>query len=312
MVDVVGGKNASLGEIATAGAPVPPGFAATTAFYRSFVESDGIDEFVAERLAGVDPEDTAAVEAASADVTGRIESAPLPADLADAVERAWFDLHDRAGDEELAVAVRSSATTEDLPDASFAGQHDTFLHVTDLESVVDRIRACMASLYTPRAIAYRATQGIDQTTAAISVGVQEMVDPAVSGVMFTLNPSNGDRSKVRVESAWGLGEAVVDGSVTPDAYLVDKPTATVVERSVGEKAEKVVPTADGVETVRVPEDERTVDTLEDREIEVLTDLGKTLERHFGTPQDVEWAIDRSPPFPEGVFVVQSRPETTWD
>jgi len=311
MVDVVGGKNASLGELIAAEMPVPPGFAVTTDFYRTFLERNDLAEVVASHTGQLADADEATVASVADQLQNQITSAPFPAELETAVGDAWSDLRDRSRVEALEVAVRSSATAEDLPEASFAGQHETYLNVAGVDRVLERIRDCMASLFTSRAITYRTENGIDHTDVAISVGVQRMVDAGVSGVMFTLNPSNGDRSKVRIEANWGLGEAVVSGAVTPDSYLVDKPTYTVVERTIAEKPRMMVPADDGVETVSVPADEQSEPCLDDRELEELTEIGKRLERHFGTPQDVEWVLDESLPFPDNVFVVQSRPETTW-
>ena len=311
MVDVVGGKNASLGELVAAGMPVPPGFAVTTEFYRTFLERNGLVDLVAAQTAELASADEATIASVADRLQERISSATIPEDLEDAIRGAWADLEERSEVDELEVAVRSSATAEDLPDASFAGQHETYLHIVGVDRVLGRIRDCMASLFTPRAINYRTENDIDHTDVAISVGVQRMVDARVSGVMFTLNPSNGDRSKVRIEANWGLGEAVVSGSVTPDSYLVDKPTYTVIERNVAEKTRMMVPAEDGVETVSVPEDLQSEPCLDDRELEELTKIGKRLEQHFGAPQDVEWVLEESLAFPENLFVVQSRPETTW-
>lgn len=311
MVDVVGGKNASLGELVAADMPVPPGFAVTTEFYRTFLERNDLADLVSARTEGLADADEDTIAAAAEELRDGITSATVPEDLEAAVREAWADLQARSEVDRLEVAVRSSATAEDLPEASFAGQHDTYLNVVGVDRVLDRIRACMASLFTARAIKYRTEHDIDHTYVAISVGVQRMVDARVSGVMFTLNPSNGDRSKVRIEANWGLGEAVVSGAVTPDSYLVDKPTYTVVERTVAEKSRMMVPAEDGVETVDVPEDRRSEPCLDDQELEELAKIGKRLERHFGGPQDIEWVIDESLSFPENVFVVQSRPETTW-
>lgn len=311
MVDIVGGKNASLGELISADVRVPPGFAVTTEFYRTVLERNDLTEEVAARTAALATADEATVETTAHELQDRVRSATIPENLESAVREAWTALEARSDVDELRVAVRSSATAEDLPNASFAGQHDTYLNVVGVERVLDRIRDCMASLFTPRAITYRTENEIDHTDVAISVGVQRMVDARASGVLFTLNPSNGDRSKVRIEANWGLGEAVVSGEVTPDSYLVDKPTFTVVERTIAEKTEMMVPADDGVETVPVPEDEQTEPCLDDPALEELTKIGKQLEQHFGAPQDIEWVIEASLPFPENVFVVQSRPETTW-
>lgn len=311
MVDLVGGKNASLGALVDAGAPVPPGFAVTTAFYRAFLDEHGIGPEVAAATADLAETDEAAVRDAAEGIQSSIRNAAIPEDLGDAIRTAWDRLDERVTGENLSVAVRSSATAEDTEEASFAGQHETYLHVDGPEAVLDRVRDCMGSLFTPRAITYRAEQDVAHEEVFISVGVQRMVDAEVSGVLFTLNPANGDRSKVRIEAHWGLGEAVVSGSVTPDSYLVDKPTGTVVDRTVAEKTEMITAGSEGVQSRPVPAEKRATSCLDGDEIEALTEIGKDLERAFGAPQDVEWVLGEDAPFPENLYVVQSRPETTW-
>ncbi|MFB6090779.1 MAG: PEP/pyruvate-binding domain-containing protein [Halobellus sp.] len=312
-IGLVGGKNASLGELMEAGdeVQVPPGFAVTTDFYEAFLEEQSLGEYISERLATVDIDDDSAVAAASADIREHIESAELPDFLAEHLASAWQELQVETGNEDLQVAVRSSATAEDLPDASFAGQQDTYLNVTDFDAVVQRTKECMASLFTARAITYREKHGFDRDEVQISVGVQKMVDARTSGVMFTVNPSNGDRSKVRIESNWGLGEAVVSGTVTPDSFLVDKPVYKIVDRNVSEKNVMTVPTDAGTEEVEVDDDRRDVPSLTADEIIKLTDLAKAIERHYDEPQDIEWAIEEDGD-ERRFYVLQSRPETTWN
>ncbi|WP_096390350.1 PEP/pyruvate-binding domain-containing protein [Halopenitus persicus] len=312
-VDLVGGKNASLGELMAAGedVQVPPGFAVTTAFYDAFLEAESIDEYVADRLADVDVADERAVAAASRDIRDRITDAPLPPFLAAELESAWERLQERTRTDDLQVAVRSSATAEDLPDASFAGQQDTYLNVADLEAVTQRTKDCMASLFTERAITYRERQGFDRDEVRISVGIQKMVEARSSGVMFTVNPANGDRSKVRIESNWGLGEAVVSGVVTPDSFLVDKPVYKIVDRNVPEKDVMTVPTDAGTEEVEIDDDKRDVPSVTADELIGLTDLATTIEDHYDEPQDIEWAIEGRGDDKQ-FFVLQSRPETAWD
>lgn len=309
MVETIGGKNASLGELVEAGSPVPPGFAVTTAFYQEFLRANELGPLIDSETASIGGADEETIESIADTIQSAIREASFTEELEQPVAESWHALADRADVDSFSVAVRSSATAEDLPDASFAGQHDTYLHVTGIDGVLDRIRDCMASLYTARAITYREENGIPQTSVHISVGVQRLVNAETSGVMFTLNPSNGDRSKVRIEANWGLGEAVVNGSVTPDSYLVDKPTYTVVERDIATKTEMVVPAASGIDTVSVPEEKRNESCLDSDDIETLTEIGKRLERHFETPQDIEWVVEEET---GKVFVVQSRPETTWN
>jgi pyruvate,water dikinase len=311
-VDFVGGKNASLGELMNADVRVPPGFAVTTDFYDEYLARTGLDEFIEERFDD-DLSDIDAASEASEDIQQRIRNEPFPAELDAAIEDGWTQLvEDLAIDpDDLSVAVRSSATAEDLPDASFAGQQDTYLGIRTLSAVKDRIRDCIGSLFTARAISYREEHGFDHHDVKISVGVQRMVDARTSGVMFTLNPANGDRSKVRIEANWGLGEAVVSGSVTPDSFLVDKPVYKIVDRDIPTKRIATMATDDGVEEVELGEEKSTVPSLTADEIISLTDRAKTIETHFGEPQDIEWAIEEDGEN-KRIYILQSRPETSWN
>lgn len=309
--DVVGGKNASLGELINAGVHVPPGFAATTSFYETFLEETGIDTYIKERLVNRDTDDPDATTEASRDIRDAIESESFPGQLDQALSTAWEELLDECETDAIEVAVRSSATAEDLPDASFAGQQDTYLNVGSLPAVKDRVRECMASLFTTRAITYREENGFDHDDVLISVGVQRMVDARSAGVMFTLNPANGDRSKVRIEGNWGLGEAVVSGEVTPDSFLVEKPVEKVVERNISEKRIMTAKTQDGTRPVDVPDNKREEPCLTTGEIKDLTELAKRIEQHYGRPQDIEWAIEGRDNNTT-ISILQSRPETTWN
>ncbi|WP_121822803.1 phosphoenolpyruvate synthase [Halostella salina] len=301
-VDTVGGKGASLGELTGAGLPVPPGFVVTAGTYRTFIEEAGIDEEIFEAV-DVDVEDSAALSAAADRAQELIRNAPFPDHLRSEVLEAYSGL----GDGDAFVAVRSSATAEDLPDASFAGQQETFLNVTG-EALLERVRECWASLFTQRAIYYRQNQGFDHSAVNIAVVVQRMVDAEKSGVMFTSHPSTGDPRMI-IESAWGLGEAVVSGSVSPDNYVLDRESGTVEEATVAEKKVMHVRDDDTGETVErpVPEDRRNQRVLSDAELDRLRELGERVEDHYGTPQDVEWAI-----YDGEVYMLQSRPITTID
>lgn len=312
-IELVGGKNASLGELMEAGddVQVPPGFAVTTAFYETFLETQSLDEYIADRISEVDIDDEDAVAAASRDIREHIENASFPPFLVEELKSAWEQLQATIGTDDFEVAVRSSATAEDLPDASFAGQQDTYLGVTDFEAVLQRTKECMASLFTPRAITYREKHGFDRNEVLISVGIQKMVNARSSGVMFTVNPSNGDRSKVKIESNWGLGEAVVSGIVTPDSFVVDKPVYKVVDRNISEKHVMTIPTDSGTEEVEIPDDKYDVPSVTADELVILTDLAKAIEQHYGEPQDIEWAIEEQDDDKQ-FFILQSRPETTWN
>lgn len=310
-IDLVGGKNASLGEITAAGVPVPPGFAVTTVFYRTFMEENELWDFIEGELAEVDPDDTDTATEASQAIRERIESEPIPEEAEESLEEAWRDLEERTSLEELTSAVRSSATAEDLPDASFAGQQDTYLNVTGLETLKEKVLQCISSLFTTRAITYREENDFDHDDVEISVGVQRLVKAKSAGVMFTINPQNGDRSKVQIEGNWGLGETVVSGSVNPDNFLVDKAVFEIVDRNVSEKAIKTEIVEDGVEETEVDPQMQSQSCLTEDEIFKLTEYGKEIEEHYGDPQDIEWVIDEDLDFPENVFIVQSRPETVW-
>ncbi|WP_227131619.1 pyruvate, water dikinase [Halorubellus salinus] len=296
----VGGKGASLGELTAAGLPVPPGFVVTAGTYRRFIEEAGIADDLFEAV-DVDVDDTKALAAAQERASELILNSPFPDELREEILSAYADL----GDGEEFVAVRSSATAEDLPDASFAGQQETFLNIT-ADDLLERVRECWASLFTQRAIYYRKQQGFEHSDVNIAVVVQQMVDAEKSGVMFTSHPSTGE-PKMIVESAWGLGEAVVSGSVSPDNYVLDRQTGTVEEVTVADKKvmmEKDEATGETVER-EVPDGDRERRVLTDEELDALRDLGETVESHYDTPQDVEWAI-----VGDDVYMLQSRPITT--
>lgn len=309
----VGGKNASLGELLRAGINVPPGFAVTTRAYQEFLGSCDIGEKTGEILARVDPNDLVGLERAGSEIRGLFRSVPVPKPIADAIQSSYHALSDQCNVPDLSVAVRSSATAEDLPGASFAGQQDTFLGVRGRDKVLERVVDCWSSLFTPRAISYRVKMGFPHEVAQISVGVQKLVNARAAGVMFTLNPITGDPSKIFIEANWGLGESVVKGEITPDRYVVDKVVMSILSREPAPKSlEYIMDRATGlVVTQPVPSGRQTHPCLEDREVLELAHLGKLIERHYRTPQDVEWAIDADLPFPDNVLILQSRPETVW-
>jgi pyruvate,water dikinase len=213
---------------------------------------------------------------------------------------------------DLPVAVRSSATAEDLPGASFAGQQDTFLWVQGSDEVLEKIKLCMSSLFTPRAISYRIKMGFPHEKVLISVGVQKIVDARAAGVMFTMNPTNGDPSKVVIEGNWGLGETVVSGICNPDKFVVDKVTKEIGRTISLKECECIYdPVRGGVAHVDTPPERREIPCIEDQEILELARYAKRVEEYYGCPQDIEWAIDKQKPFPLNIFMVQSRPETIW-
>lgn len=312
LTPVVGGKNAGLGEMLRAGIRVPPGFAVTTDCYLEFLTKTGIAAEIYGILTAVHYDDVASLDEASARIRTLIEDAPMPPAIATAIKDGYMRLCERCRVEDLPVAVRSSATAEDLPMASFAGQQDTYLWVKGPDKVLKRVQSCWASLFTPRAISYRARMNFPHEKVLISVGVQKMVNAKAAGVMFTLNPLNGDPSKVVIEGNWGLGETVVSGVVTPDRFVVDKVIFEINERAISPKTVECVYDGEtGTIHCEVPPARQKVPCIDDQEILELVKVAKRIEEHYGFPQDIEWAIDRDLPFPENIFIVQSRPETVW-
>ena len=306
---LLGGKNTALGTLLGAGLPVPPGFAVSADCYRKALADGGIGEQLDALLAGVDSHEPASVAAAGARARELVGSLAVSADLADAILTAYARLCSRCGDAGLPVAVRSSATCEDQPDASFAGEHDTYLWVRGGEAVLAHVLRCWASLFTDRGIAYRLQRGYGQASVAMSVGVQQMVRPRAAGVAFTLNPLNGDRSQIAIDASWGFGEAVVSGEVTPDNFLVDKVMGTITRRTISAKTlEYKLTDGDAVTAAPIDASRQSVPCLTDEEILAVATLARRAEKHYRCPQDVEWALDG----PAGdAVLLQSRPETVW-
>ena len=322
-VGTVGGKNASLGEmvrnLASLGIRVPDGFATTADAFREHLARSGLDARVAERLEGLDSEDVTALAAAGGDIRRMIVEAPLSDAFREAIATGWRALVGDAEPGTVSVAVRSSATAEDLPEASFAGQQETFLNVTSLEDVLDKVREVFASLYNDRAISYRVHQGFAHADVALSAGIQRMVrsDVGASGVMFSVDTETGFADAVFVTSSWGLGECVVQGSVNPDEFYVHKPTLAadrpaILRRTRGSKAIKMVYGGDGagsdhaVATVDTDDAERLSFSLEDADVESLARMAVTIERHYGRPMDIEWGKDGHD---GALYILQARPET---
>jgi phosphohistidine swiveling domain-containing protein len=297
-LEVAGGKGANLGELTRAGLPVPPGFVITTAAYDAFVADNALAAAIAEAASRPADDDTAGFEAAAKEIGALFRGGALRPEIADAVDAAGAELGADA------VAVRSSATAEDLAGASFAGQQDTYLDVRGPAAVRAAVVDCWASLWTARAMAYRRRQGIAPEAVSLAVVVQAMVDADSSGVLFTANPANGRRDQVAVSAAWGLGESVVGGTVSPDDVVLDKATGAVLTRHVADKTEMTVSTGAGSATRPVPERRRRAAVLDDPAAAELARLGARIEEHYGTPQDIEWARADG-----RTYVVQSRPIT---
>ena len=298
--DHFGGKSASLGELLAAGIPVPPGFALSATAFTEFIDGAGLAEMIAENVTsagdGVD-----GLQAAARRISDAIRAADVPSHVASAVTEHYTQL---AG-ADAPVAVRSSALGEDSAEATFAGQQETLLWVRGAADVIEAIRSCWASLYSAEAISYR--RRLKGAETAMGVTVQRMVDPVVSGVMFTCNPLSGDRSMVAINAAWGLGLSVVGGEVTPDDLLVSKVTGEVVRETISDKHIEYVPASGGhgTERVAVADERRRQPCLDEAAIAALVELARGVEAHFGTSQDVEWAIDGH----GELVVLQSRPVT---
>lgn len=309
----VGGKNASLGEMIKAGIRVPPGFAVTTDSYLSFITRVGIKDKIYNVLSVINVDDVESLNRASVEVQELIKNASMPVDIQNAIKDGYSRLCEKCVVESLPVAVRSSATAEDLPTASFAGQQDTYLWVKESDRVIENVQDCWASLFTPRAVSYRVKNDFPHDKVLISVGVQKMVNSRTAGVMFTINPIDGDPSKVVVEGSWGLGETVVSGSVNPDKFTVDKVVMEASEKTVSTKHIECIydPDKGKVVNVDVAQDMQCKCCLEDREVKELVNIAKNIEALYGRAMDIEWAIDKNLSFPENVFVVQARPETVW-
>jgi len=312
-VRLVGGKCSSLGELINAGVRVPPGFALTTEGYRRFMAEAGIDREVKSMVGSLDTQDMDALEATSASIRASIEAHPFSMEIEDLVAECYRKLSLRCCLPAAPVAVRSSATAEDLPGASFAGQQDTYLWIRGIDEVLHHMRRCISSLYTGRAIAYRANRGYDDDLMAISVGVQKMANAYTAGVMFTIHPANGDRSVIVIDSNFGFGESVVSGEVTPDNFVVNKITLDIIERTISQKeiCYSVDLQAQESRAVEVPFERQRVQSLIDDEVTELAWMGKQIEKHYGRPMDIEWAVDKDLPAGGNIFILQARPETVW-
>jgi len=305
-VDYAGGKGANLGELTAAGFPVPGGFVVGAPTYAAFCDGNRLRKRIEERLAAVDVDDTEQLEGAAAEVRELVEAEPLPTELAGAIGDAYDGLAAAAGDPETPVAVRSSATAEDTESASFAGMNETLLNVRGRAAVLDAVRRCWSSLFGARTVYYRAKRGFGQADMDIAVVVQRQIASTRSGVMFTIDPASGATDRLIIEGAFGLGESVVSGSVSPDRYVVGKDKLAILRREVRRKELTIEPNHNGGTTTReLEEHEAERPVLSDEEVQRVADLGARIEAHYGAPQDTEWAVDA-----EGViWMLQSRPVT---
>jgi pyruvate,water dikinase len=312
-VGLVGGKNASLGELLKAKIPVPPGFAITTEAYKRFLKEGNIEEEVLCALRDVRPEEPSSAERASQVVREIIENRPISEDLEDYIAEFYRRLSVLCHVPAVPAAVRSSATAEDLPTASFAGQQETFLWIRGVDDVLTHVRKCWSSLFTPRAITYRDKMGFPHEKVFISVGIQKMANSWTAGVMFTLNPNTGDPSTIAIDANWGFGESVVSGECTPDNFMVNKLTMQITRRQISAKEcyFTLNPETHSVEKRLTPRERSKNQCIIDEEIIALARIGKLIEEHYGKPMDIEWAIDKDLPAAGRVLIVQSRPETVW-
>jgi pyruvate, water dikinase len=302
----MGGKCASLARMIALGAPVPPGFAVATDAYAAHLGANGLADAIQAELATLDTQDVDGESASSATIRDLVVERAMPEAVEAAIRAAYAAL---AQDDDAPVAVRSSATAEDMPDASFAGQQDTYLWVVGADEVVARVRDCWASLFTARAISYRHDHKLGQIDVLMSVAVQRMVDAAAAGVAMTLDPINGDRTKIVIDASWGLGESVVSGEITPDNFVVEKVLMLIQKRRIMDKAHEIVADKAARCTVQraVEADRRSAPSLSDEQVIAVAQLARKLEKAMGAPQDVEWALDRT----GGLMALQSRPETVW-
>lgn len=310
-VALVGGKSASLGEMTSkTNAPVPYGFATTAKAYRHFLKHSDLETKIADILKDlVDVNDTKTLQRVGRDIREAIVKADMPSDLEEAIKKAYGDLGKKYGEPDPFVAVRSSATAEDLPDASFAGQQETYLNIKGEDQVVDKVHECFSSLFTNRAIFYRVQKGFDHLTIALSAAVQLMVYSKSAGVIFTLNVANGDPDIVLIEACYGLGEFVVQGKITPDEYHVRKKDMKIVNTNIPvKKIQMIRRPKGGTQEVAVPDELQEKPILTNEQILELANYAIAIEKHYGRHMDIEWGLDERT---NKLWILQARPETVW-
>lgn len=309
-VGLVGGKSSSLGELTSSvDVPVPYGYATTANAYRYFMEKTGQNKKIHKMLQELqDVEDSVELHEVCTKIRESICSATMPEDLAEQIGKAYEELAEKVGEKNPFVAVRSSATAEDLPDASFAGQQDTYLNVTGRDMVIRKVKECYASTFTDRAVYYRAKKNFDHENVALSAAVQMMADAKAAGVMFTVNLATGADDSIMIEGSWGLGEYIVQGTVTPDNFVVDKDSLTITSRRINEKSiELIRKEAGDVEERKVERERAKAQVISDEQIAQLADYAKRIEKHYGCYMDMEWAVDHK----DRLWILQARPETVW-
>lgn len=310
--DKVGGKGASLGELTRAGIRVPPGFVITTTAFEAFLANVDPAAEIRQEISALDAADSDGIGEASDRIRQRIRQSAVPSEIANEIINAYRRLSGNGNG--FPVAVRSSATCEDSDEASFAGLQDTYLWILGEDELVAQVCGCWASLYNNESITYRLRLGIDEQQLSIAVVVQQMIDAACAGVMFTRSPTTGDRSVIVVEGSWGLGSCIVNGEVTPDRFVINKVTGEINTRDVSSKTREHVPdrSTGGVLEQSIDDERRDLPCLTDETIRHLWQIARQVERHYGCPQDIEWAVPHEPANPdEPVYLLQSRPETVW-
>ena len=305
-IPLVGGKGANLGEMAKASIPVPPGFIVTSQSYFDFLKKSNLTDKIRSLLSNLNPDDSEKLQQIATQIKEMLNSADMPEDIASEIAQAYRKLGGGP------VAVRSSATAEDLPEASFAGQQRTFLNVEGEQGVISAVQGCWASLFEPRAIFYRINQGFDHFAVGIAVPVQRMVQSDTSGVMFTLDPMTNDRSKIIIEAVFGLGESIVSGEITPDLYVIDKKGLAILDRKIAKQEWQLIRNSKGEQNFEkanvkstIPNEIQSKQKVSDKDIIELAKIGKRIEGHYAFPQDIEWAKEG-----KNLFIVQTRPVTT--
>jgi len=310
-VSTVGGKSANLGEMARIGVPVPEGFAITTGAYERFMgetgATDEIDKYIHSFPGGL--KGTSQFQEASRGIRKIIEAKEIPQDISESIAAHYAMLCEKCKTENMSIAVRSSGVAEDSASSSFAGQFESFLNVIGKEELLKKTKECWSSQFTIQAISYRAKHELPSTGAPMSVAVQRMTRARSAGVGFTSHPITGDTSKIVLEGNWGLGESIVQGMVTPDKFIIDKETLTLIKKKISIKEKLIEFTDQGVVTANVPAERRQLQCVSDEEALRVAEFAKMLEVHYGMPQDMEWAIDGALSFPANIFLVQTRPIT---
>jgi pyruvate,water dikinase len=310
-VALVGAKNANMGEMIRMGLAIPPGFAITTEAYDEFVTKKRvkleIEQYLAKFPQG--PQSPAHYREISQFASDVFLSKELLQEIQEAIVSAYDELSRKCETSDVPVVVRSSGIAEDLPTASFAGQYDSYLHVRGKDMLLDKVKGCWASLFTARSIFYRIKNNLPILATSMSVGVQKMVDVRAAGVGFSVHPATGNDTQILLEGNWGTGESVVQGLVIPDRFVINKETLRLEEKEISRKLKQIVAGQAGTEEQEIPEDKQSLPCLTDEEAVKIAEFTKAVEKSYGIPMDIEWAIDQALPFPKNIFLVQARPVT---